>query len=99
VQEAIRSLGTLLPSMAIIDEGMLPGQQSCILMEKGQFYGMGYIPENLLIENVNSVKPYLNTYPETDYIRGLILNFAERWPDKVVDFRSALRSATPKDSI
>lgn len=99
VQEAIRSLGTLLPSMAIIDEGMVPGQQSCILMEKGQFYGMGYIPENLLIANINSVKPYLNTYPETDYIRGLILNFAERWPDKVVDFRSALRSTTPKDSI
>src|SRR5690606_27127489 len=42
VQEAIASLAAQ-PSFAIIDEGLHADEKSCILVQDGMFYGMGYI--------------------------------------------------------
>ncbi len=44
VMECITRLDNELPSFALIDTGLKLEEQSCILMEKGRFYGMGYLP-------------------------------------------------------
>src|SRR5688572_23243939 len=84
VDEAIQWLEQLLPSFAVVGEGNHSGEQSCILMEKGKFYGMGYIPNDIAITDRDQLKEYLTKYPENDYIRGLIYQYSERHPQKKV---------------
>ncbi len=44
VSNALGYLNLSQPSFAYIDEGLNEKQKSCILVEKGRFVGMGYIP-------------------------------------------------------
>ena len=86
VLRCIARLETGLPSFALIDEGLMEEEQSCILVEKGKFYGMGYVPSAAGIHGLEEVKNYLTPYKENDYIRGIIFKYAERFPYKKVDF-------------
>jgi DNA polymerase-3 subunit epsilon len=87
VNEALQWLEEWLPTFAVVDEGNDREEQSCILMEKGKFYGMGYIPAGVGITSREQLKTYLTQYPENDYIRGLVYQYAERHPQKVVSYR------------
>lgn len=82
VEKAIRYLHSYLPSFAIIDDSGRPGERSCVIMEKGRFYGMGYIPEEKVSEGPSVWKTLLTAYPENEYIRGLVLSFADKQPEK-----------------
>jgi DNA polymerase III subunit epsilon len=84
VYEAIEWLGEWLPTFAVVDEGNDREEQSCILMEKGKFYGMGYIPMGVTVSDREELKTYLTQYPENDYIRTLVYQYAERYPNKKV---------------
>ncbi len=86
VQAAIAYLEQLLPSFAVVDEGHQSSEQSCILVEKGRFYGMGYVPTDHSIADLDSLKAHLKRYPENDYIRGLIYQYVERYPQKKLAF-------------
>jgi DNA polymerase-3 subunit epsilon len=59
-------------------------EQSCILMEKGRFYGMGYVPNNININTIDELKYRLTPYAENDYIRGLVYDHALKYPSKKV---------------
>ena len=82
VKECIDHLNKELPTFALIDSGLKQAEQSCILMEKGRFYGMGYLPIDVTAHTVEDLKNYLTPYSENDYIRGLVYNYAERYPHK-----------------
>ena len=84
VKEAVDWLEQWLPTFAILDEGNEQAEQSCILMEKGKFYGMGYIPADVSVTNREMLKQYLTQYPENDYIRGLVYQYAEKHPHKKI---------------
>lgn len=84
LQEAVEWLTQLLPTFAVVDEGSPQTGPSCILIEKGRFYGMGYLPAGIPVSDVDTIKPHLTPYPENDYIRGLVYQYAERWPQKKV---------------
>jgi DNA polymerase III subunit epsilon len=84
VAEALQWLEEWLPTFAVVDAGNERNEQSCILMEKGKFYGMGYIPADVGITNREELKNYLTRYPENDYIRGLVYQYVERYPNKRV---------------
>lgn len=83
VRDALDHLSTSLPAFLLIDEGRYYEEKSCILMEQGQFYGMGYIPNNVSDLKTDELKSYLTQYPANDYIRNLILNYAQRFPEKL----------------
>jgi DNA polymerase-3 subunit epsilon len=84
VQQAMNWLEQWLPTFAVVDAGNDRDEQSCILMEKGKFYGMGYIPSHVSITSREELKTYLTPYPENDYIRGLVYQYAERHPHKKI---------------
>jgi DNA polymerase-3 subunit epsilon len=84
VQQALQWLEEYLPTFAVVDEGNDRHEQSIILMEKGKFYGMGYIPAGVSVTSREELKTYLKQYPENDYIRGLVYSYAERYPHKKV---------------
>ena len=71
-----------LPTFAVIDNGLQEKEQSCILMEKGRFYGMGYLPADVSLSTIDEVKNYLTPYSENDYIRGLVYQHATKFPHK-----------------
>lgn len=82
VDEAIQSL-TKQPSYLITDKGLGADDQSCILVENGKLYGMGYIPGDVQINDLLSVKEYLTPLKENAYIRNLLDGYIAKNPLKV----------------
>ena len=85
VEDATSSLVKSLPSFTVLDEGRHAEEKSCILVEQGRFYGMGYVPMDSPIYDPQELKAYLTRYPENDYIRGLVYQHVERWPGKRIE--------------
>jgi DNA polymerase-3 subunit epsilon len=84
VNECIDHLHKELPTFALVDYGLHVEEQSCILMEKGRFYGMGYLPLSINISGVDDLKNYITPYSENDYIRGLVYQHAVKFPHKKI---------------
>ena len=87
IEAAIAALVKSLPSFTLMDEGRHPEEKSCILIEQGRLYGMGYLPTDTAISDAEELKNYLTRYPENDYMRGLIYQHAEKWPGKKMNLR------------
>jgi DNA polymerase III subunit epsilon len=90
VEAAINALQQRLPSFSLMDRGRHAEEKSCILIEQGRLYGMGYLPADAVIYDPAELKNYLTRYPENDYMRGLIYAHAERWPAKKIIFSPRL---------
>lgn len=85
VRQCIGYLNTELPSFVIVDKGLRESEQSCCLIDKGKFYGMGYLPVDISLNELDCLKEYLIPYAENDYIRGLIYKHAALFPFKKID--------------
>ena len=56
---------------------------SCVLVEKGSYYGMGLI-YNIADElSIDQLKEQLTPYPENEAIRSMISSFVDKHPQKV----------------
>ena len=84
VNECIEQLHKELPTFALVDYGLNVEEQSCILMEQGRFYGMGYLPSHINISGIDDLKSYITPYSENDYIRGLVYQHAVKFPHKKI---------------
>jgi DNA polymerase-3 subunit epsilon len=85
VLAAISELRNQQPSFVIMEEDEAGQQVACILMERGQFYGMGYLSAGMPLPDLSSLKEQLTPYPHNDYVKGLILQYATRYPDKILE--------------
>lgn len=86
VERALLTLQDELPTFAVLGDGIREEAQSCLLIEKGKFYGMGYIPGKMIITDVNRLKKLLTPYQDNDYIRNMIYRYAEAYPKQKVIF-------------
>ena len=82
VMEALDSLLNELPSFVIIDKGRVEGEKSCIWVEKGVFYGMGYIDQYTDLSSLEDIKTTLTRYNSNNYMMQLIKAYAEKYPYK-----------------
>lgn len=81
---ALDDVQKLQPSFALVDEGRKEEEFSCLVVEKGKFYGMGYFTDkNYLSDGFELAKENLSTYNSNSYILNLILNHAEQHPQKL----------------
>jgi len=80
VREAIETLQKQLPTFALLGNGKTANDQSCLLIEQGRFYGMGYLPQQYAVSDINELKSNLTQYPDNDYVRGLVYQHAEKNP-------------------
>lgn len=72
------------PSFALVDEGRKDNEFSCLVVENGKFYGMGYFTDkNYLSDGLAPIKNDLSIYQSNSYILNLILNYAEQHPQKL----------------
>ncbi len=88
VLNCLEYLNTELPTFALLDKGRKTEEQSCILMEKGRIYGMGYLSAEIPIENIDKLKAQLQPLAENDYIRGLVYQHIKKYPYKRKDIIS-----------
>jgi len=81
---ALDDIQRLQPSFALVDEGRKEEEMSCLVVEKGIFYGMGYFTDkNYLSDGLAPIKESLSIYQSNSYIINLILNHAEQHPQKL----------------
>ncbi|NTE01228.1 GIY-YIG nuclease family protein [Agrobacterium tumefaciens] len=81
---AIDDIKHTQPSFALVDEGREADEISCLLIENGKFYGMGYFTnKNFLSDGIAPLKNDLAVYQSNSYILNLILNHAEQYPQKL----------------
>jgi DNA polymerase-3 subunit epsilon len=85
VKQAIASFDQR-PSFAIVDRGLNGDDKSCILVENGKLYGMGYLPLDNQVAGPEGLKAHLQLYKENSFIRNLINGYAARYPYKVINF-------------
>ncbi|QDW24605.1 DNA polymerase III subunit epsilon [Pedobacter sp. KBS0701] len=81
---ALNDIQNQQPSFALVDEGRKEEEFSCLVVENGKFYGMGYFTnKNYLADGLAPIKNDLSTYQSNSYILNLILNYAEQHPQKL----------------
>jgi len=84
LNNALLEIQNMQPSFALVDEGRKDEEFSCLLVEKGKFYGMGYFTDKTyLSDGLAPIKENLSTYQSNSYILNLILNHAEQHPQKL----------------
>ncbi|WP_291399484.1 exonuclease domain-containing protein [Daejeonella sp.] len=82
VLDAIHNLKASLPGFLLVDDGRNLAEKSCILVENGHFYGMGYVSADEIDQDISNLKKNLTPYPSNDYIRNLIFNHSIQFPFK-----------------
>ena len=88
VKRAIKQLQDLLPSFALIDTGRDDDEKSCLWVEKGKFYGMGYISDYADVNDLETLKSAITPYPSNDYIMNMILSYSNQFPHKMIALNS-----------
>lgn len=86
VNAAIDKLNEVLPTFAIRDAGRTDEEHSCLLVEKGKFYGMGYISHYFDVGNLQQLKSHLTPYPNNDYIKRIVAGYATKFPERKLVF-------------
>jgi DNA polymerase-3 subunit epsilon len=84
IENAIDFLLQNRPSFAIIDKGKTTDERSCIWVQDGHFYGMGYITSEVGFTEPGAIKDYVTPYRSNQYIMQLIYTYAQKYPGKVL---------------
>lgn len=87
VNTALDFLYQKLPTFAVMDRIANKNEMLCLLMEKGSFWGMGYISNKLKAATLIELKEKLQPYADNNFIRNSIYSYAEANPHKRVDYR------------
>ncbi|WP_298393731.1 exonuclease domain-containing protein [Flavobacterium sp.] len=83
VNQALAYLSASKETYAIIDHGRTNEEKSCIWVEKGHFFGMGYIPMDQTITDVTELKEQVTRYKSDPYLMKLITQYVDKHPRKV----------------
>jgi DNA polymerase-3 subunit epsilon len=75
-------------TFAIFDKGITPLDYSCVLVENGKFYGMGYIPIEEKVSSVEEAKNFVTCMKETFTITELIRSENLLQSGKIIHFSS-----------
>lgn len=89
VKNAILTLLQKLPTFAVADLAHGGEEKICFLIEKGNFWGMGFINSSYEILDVDYLKEALTPYRDNDFIRNSIYDYAQRNPDKKIILQSS----------
>ena len=84
IKRALAALDEKLPTFAVIDDGIKKDEKLYLLVERGNFWGMGYLPATMAIKSAADLKSFLQPYPDNDTIRNSIYSFAEQNPGKKI---------------
>jgi DNA polymerase-3 subunit epsilon len=86
VKTAIEALLDILPSFGLVEQGRKEQEKMYMLVENGKFYGYGFLPSETKINNKEHLKELLQPAPENEFIRSLVLRYAEINPSQKINF-------------
>lgn len=87
VTKAVDWLEKHLPSFVYLDKGRNDNEQSCILIERGNFYGYGYISESTVFKNIEKLKQHIEPMQDNDFVRNLVYKNAAINPNNCFYFK------------
>lgn len=82
VNAAINYLESQLPSFIIREDDAIGVEQSCVLIEKGKFTGMGKVSKETAFVTTEAVKKHMEILPENTFIRKLVFEYANKFPER-----------------
>ena len=82
VKLALQALEKQLPTFVIVDEGLTKEEKLYLLIERGSFWGMGYLSAKERIKNLFELKEKIAPYADNDFIRNSIYSYAAANPSK-----------------
>lgn len=83
VKDALASLNER-PSYLVLDKGLQENQLSCIMVEQGILFGMGYIPDDMSNHQVQVLKEQLQPIKDNAAIRQILQSYTEKNSGKIV---------------
>ena len=83
VEKAIESLNNQ-PSYLIVDKGITDDEQSCIWVENGKLYGMGYLPKEIQITKTENLKDHIKPMKENSFIQNILAGYAAKHASKLI---------------
>lgn len=90
VNAAITYLEKQLPSFIIREDDLSGNEQSCVLIEKGKFAGMGKVPKEVSFVTSEAVKKHMEILPENTFIRNLVFEYANKFPERKSTFERSV---------
>ena len=88
IAKMLAALEQQLPTFAVVDSGRNEQEKLCLLIERGCFWGMGYLPSTMQLSSAKEIKNLLVPYQDNDTIRKSIYSFAMQYPHKRVSLQS-----------
>jgi DNA polymerase-3 subunit epsilon len=82
IDNMLKALEQQLPTFAVVDNGRNETEKLCLLVERGCFWGMGYLPTTMPLTTAADMKDLLVPYQDNDTIRNSIYSFATQYPHK-----------------
>jgi DNA polymerase-3 subunit epsilon len=82
VHQALQALASRLPTFVVVDDGLDEHEQLYLLIERGSFWGMGYLEKNLMVENISKLKELIEPMADNDFIRNSLYQYVENHPEK-----------------
>jgi len=98
VLSAVASL-TKRPSYVVLDKGLTEKELSCIMILKGSFFGMGYLPKDFDTISEKAIAPYITPYKENSFIKTLLGTFVSKYPEGVRALEDRPPTISPKKKI
>lgn len=92
VRSAILDLQNVQEEFLLLEKPASGKGNFCILIEKGQFYGMGLINENADLDDRQILKNHLIQYPHNSVIMSLIKSHALKYPNHIYPFEKMSES-------
>ena len=84
IKKALAALDEQLPTFAVMDNGLKQEEKLCLLIEKGCFWGMGYVQADAIVTCSADLKSLLVPYADNDTIRNSIYSFVAQNPGKKI---------------
>ena len=85
VNEAMEWIAMHMPTFAYLDRGINDNEESCILIKRGNLYGMGYINNRDSLKTIELLEQQLEPLQDNDFIRNLVYKHAAQYPEKRVE--------------
>ena len=88
VSKALSALDLALPSYAVMEPVEEENKILCLLVEKGNFWGMGYLDASETNPNIEHLKNTLVPYRDNNFIRNSLNNYVTANPEKQLVFQA-----------
>lgn len=75
VTEALKQFDYGSRNLVIVDKGRNDDEHAVVMIENGRYAGFGYLPADTAIENVDSLREYLNSFADNRDVQTIIRGY------------------------